>query len=216
MKPSKPGCRIVIPILALALAGVPSVAAHAEDFFSMMFHAFRNAVPERGLPPMSYGSDAPLQFPPRPYRQSVSSEGGGPAYCVRTCDGRYFPVAAAGNQSRAETCRSFCPASETKVFYGRTIDDAVSENGTDYSDLPNAFKYRSQLVAGCSCNGSDPVGLAKVDIRQDKTLRRGDLVATADGLKVVSGGVDRRGAELNFSPAPRSVRARFERSVALE
>jgi len=42
--------------------------------------------------------------------------GGGQAFCVRTCDGRYFPVTASDNASKVASCESFCPASETKLF----------------------------------------------------------------------------------------------------
>lgn len=208
-------CRIAGAVLAITLVLAPNVPARGEDFFSMMFRAFggRRAMPVPQLPPMSYGSEMPVEFPPR-YREASPS--GGAAYCVRTCDGRYFPIARAANQSPAETCKSFCPAAETRVYYGASIDDATSDKGRDYTDLPNAFKYRTELVAGCSCNGTDPVGLAKINIDDDKTLRRGDFVAAADGLKMVSGRSDRRGAELNFTPAPRSLRARFERSAAVE
>ncbi len=42
-------------------------------------------------------------------------------------------------------------------------------------------------------------------IEDDPTLRKGDLVAGADGLMVAGRSADRRGASLNFSPAPESV-----------
>ena len=120
---------------------------------------------------------------------------------MRTCDGRYFPIAASDNQSRAASCNSFCPASETKVVYGSNIDNAATETGKPYSELPNAFRYRNEIVAGCTCNGKDQVGLAPVKIENDPTLRKGDIVAGADGLMVAGRGADRRGASLNFSPA---------------
>jgi len=136
--------------------------------------------------------------------------GGGSAYCVRTCDGRYFPLTATGGQSRAEACKSFCPASDTKVVLGSDIDSATTENGKPYSELPNAFKYRTELVAGCTCNGKDPAGLAKINVEDDPTLRKGDIVSGPNGLMVASGSRS-RSAALNFSPAPKSVRAQFER-----
>ena len=46
------------------------------------------------------------------------------SYCVRTCDGRYFPVVARNGQSAAEACHNFCPAAETRVFRGSSIDNA--------------------------------------------------------------------------------------------
>ena len=58
-------------------------------------------------------------------RAMRGGDGGGQAFCVRTCDGRYFPVAASDKASRAASCNSFCPASETKVFYGSNIDNAA-------------------------------------------------------------------------------------------
>ena len=137
--------------------------------------------------------------------------GGGQAFCVRTCDGRYFPVAASDNASRAASCNSLCPASETKVFNGSSIDTALSDSGKPYSELPNAFRYRNELVSGCTCNGKDQVGLAPVRIENDPTLRKGDVVAGANGLLVAGRSADKRGAELNFSPASDKVRAKYGR-----
>jgi len=185
-------------------------AAQAEDFFSSLFRAFggHRAAPSYEQGPFNYAPEQP-QYSPR--RQAAS----GQAYCVRTCDGRYFPAPATANQSRAETCKSFCPATETRVFYGATIDDAASEGGKPYAELPTAYKFRSELVGGCSCNGTDPVGLARVNISDDRTLRRGDLVMQADGVKVATGRPDNRGASLELAPAPQSVRARLERRPGL-
>ena len=190
-----------------ALALVP--AAQAEDFLSALFGAFG------GRP---HGPSFPMPFAGGPMfpqvevpRQRVRSYGGVQAYCVRTCDGRYFPIAASDSQSRAATCNSFCPASETKVVYGGNIDDAATESGKPYSELPNAYRYRNEIVAGCTCNGKDQVGLAPVKIENDPTLRKGDLVAGANGLMVAGRGADRRGAALNFSPASKAVLSHYQR-----
>jgi uncharacterized protein DUF2865 len=192
---------------SLALVGATASLAHAEDFFSALFRAFGgHRQVESG--PLGYGNEQPAPFMPRRGE-------GGQAYCVRTCDGRYFPAPATANQSRAETCKSFCPASETRVFYGPSIDTAASDNGRPYSELTNAFKYRSELVAGCTCNGTDPVGLARIKIDDDKTIRRGDMVVASDGVKVATGRMDRVGASLDFTPAPAAVRARFQRNPAI-
>ncbi len=137
--------------------------------------------------------------------------GSGQAYCVRTCDGRYFPISASDRQSRAASCNSFCPASDTKLVYGGNIDSAVTESGKPYSELPNAFRYRNELVAGCTCNGKDEIGLAPVKIEDDPTLRKGDIVAGSDGLMVAGRGADKRGAALNFSPVSERIGARYRR-----
>jgi hypothetical protein len=97
------------------------------------------------------------------------------------------------------------------VVYGSNINSAATETGKPYSELPNAFRYRNELVAGCTCNGKDQIGLAPVKIENDPTLRRGDIVAGANGLMVSGRGADRRGASLNMSPVSPAVRARYER-----
>jgi hypothetical protein len=203
--------RLIALGAAVALcASAIAPAAQAEDFLSALFGAFGARRPEAPSMPLPFASESgplPLQNDGRP-RVAYS---GGQAYCVRTCDGRYFPISASDNQSRAASCNSFCPATETKVVYGSTIDNAAMENGKPYSELPNAFRYRNEIVAGCTCNGKDQFGLAPVKIENDPTLRKGDIVAGADGLMVASHGVDRRGASLNFSPVSEALRARYPR-----
>jgi hypothetical protein len=133
-----------------------------------------------------------------------SSLVGGRGFCVRTCDGRYFPLQAGG----AEMCRAMCPASPTMTFYGSAIGHAVAGNGARYSDLDTAFLYREQIVAGCTCNGKDAFGLARVDLASDPTLRDGDIVATSNGLMAYNTRT-RRGAETaSFTPVDLSRLAR--------
>jgi hypothetical protein len=84
-------------------------------------------------------------------------------------------------------CQAFCPASTTKVFFGSNIDGAASNTGERYADMENAFAYRKALKADCTCNGRDPAGLAPVDLTLDTSLRRGDVIATTNGLVAFSG-----------------------------
>ena len=206
---AKSGRRLVF-VAAACCALLPARAAQAEDFLSALFGAFGGGRSHAASIPLPFASEGSL-FAPQNDARSRAAYSGGQAYCVRSCDGRYFPIAASDSQSRAATCSSFCPASETKVVYGGTIDNAATESGKPYSELPNAFRYRNELVAGCTCNGKDQVGLAKVTIENDPTLRKGDIVAGSSGLMVVGRGADRRGASLNFSPASQTVRARYQR-----
>jgi hypothetical protein len=97
------------------------------------------------------------------------------------------------------------------VVYGGGIDNAATETGTPYSELPNAFRYRTEMVAGCTCNGKDQIGLAAVKIEDDPTLRKGDIVAGENGLLMVGRSADKRGASLNFSPVPERIRAKYAR-----
>ncbi|MFL6790104.1 MAG: DUF2865 domain-containing protein [Bradyrhizobium sp.] len=191
--------------VTLSSVAVVATAAQAQDFFSALFGGFG-----RGRPPM-------IRFPfpeeggPLVPQVERPRYVGGQAYCVRTCDGRYFPIAGSDNQSRAASCNSLCPASETRVVYGSGIDNAATEVGKPYSELPNAFRYRNELVAGCTCNGKDTVGLAPLKIEDDPTLRKGDIVAGKDGLLVAGRSADKRGAALNFSPVPNRIRAKYQR-----
>ena len=203
--------RLALAAAAVLCASALAPAAQAQDFFSALFGGFgRSRAPQIDLPFAGEGGPFAPQGEARP-----RGHGGGQAYCVRSCDGRYFPVNGPDKQSRAEACNSFCPASDTKLVYGSSIDAAATETGKPYSELPNAFRYREELVAGCTCNGKDQLGLAPVKLEDDPTLRRGDLVAGADGLMVVGRGADKRGAALNFSPASDRVQARYQRVPVL-
>jgi hypothetical protein len=206
-------------LAALALTSL----AQAQDFFGLFGgFGYRSRPPmtpywyrPQGPTPQRYGSEGQMDVPEgevlvRPRRAySYSGSGGSLAYCVRTCDGRYFPITSSG--TKAASCSGFCPAAETRVAYGSSIDDAVTESGKPYSELPNAYRYRDELVKGCTCNGKDPTGLARVKIEDDPTLRRGDIVAGSSGLMIAGRGADRRGASLHLLPAPRSIRSHYQR-----
>ena len=197
------GAAAVFAVATLGLALTPP--AQAEDFFSALFGGFRGrSAPEIRMPFST--DDMPRYDAPR----QRAAYGGGTAYCVRGCDGRYFPAQGNDAESKAQSCKSFCPTSETSLVYGSNIDNAATEAGKSYSDLPNAFRYRNEIVAGCTCNGKDATGLASLKAEDDPTLRKGDIVAGADGLVVASRNAnDRRGVAMNFSPLPESIRAKF-------
>src|SRR6266436_2252019 len=199
--------RFVSGIAVVLVASCLPPTAQAQDFFSQLFGGLgaRLRAPSQIMSP--FGNEAP---PPSQAPRARAGYGGGQAWCVRTCDGRYFPVAGPDNQSRAASCNSFCPASETKLIYGSEIDNAATETGRPYSELPNAFRYRKEIVTGCTCNGKDPVGLAAISVENDPTLRKGDIVAGPNGLVVAGHGADKR-ASMNFSPASESVQARYRR-----
>lgn len=197
------GTAAFVTIASLGLALTPS--AHAEDFFSALFGGFRMRPPPEIRIPFP-NDDMPRYDAPR----QRASYGGGAAYCVRGCDGRYFPAQGNDAESKAQSCKSFCPASETSLVYGSNIDDATTDSGKPYSDLPNAFRYRNEIVSGCTCNGKAPVGLASLKAEDDPTLRKGDIVAGSNGLVVANRNAnDGRGVAMNFSPLPDKIRAKF-------
>jgi hypothetical protein len=188
-------------------AAILAVPAQAGDFFSNLFGAFgaRPTAPRQQMS-LPYGDEGPQ---PAEAPRARVAYGGGQAWCVRTCDGRHFPLSGNDAQSRAASCNSLCPASQTEIVYGNDIDRAVTATGRPYSELPNAFKYRSEMVAGCTCNGKDQAGLAPVSIDRDPTLRKGDIVAGADGLMIAYPAPGKH-AELNFTPVPPTTQARMQ------
>src|SRR6476661_821648 len=175
-------------MLVVALAGAVAVAprmASAGSLFDLFFGG--NQKQQKGSTLANFfadpfGLNQQPAAPPRPV-----TSGSGPAFCVRSCDGRYFPLTSRGNASPVQLCQAFCPASTTKVFFGSTIDNASSAGGQRYADSENAYAYRKALRADCTCNGRDTAGLASVDLMLDTSLRPGDVIATTDGLVAYSG-----------------------------
>ena len=111
---------------AAAVLAVASQApsAQAQDFFSNFFGGFgRPRVPAVQVP----YDDGFQQAQPRPRYGS----GGGQAYCVRTCDGRYFPISSS---DRA------CPSR-----YLRRIASSVSTTASSIS---------CRILATCSFSGA--------------------------------------------------------------
>ncbi len=165
------------------LAALACWSAHAQEYSyeNMMGTAITTARSPSAIPILAYGENPRVQFPPRLSTNSRRTETTGTAaYCVRSCDGRYFPAPNTDNKSMAEGCKNLCPTTETLVYHGNSIDSASSEKGKPYS-----FRYRKELVTGCTCNGKGSTGLASIKLEDDKTLRRGDMVATAEGLQAV-------------------------------
>jgi hypothetical protein len=198
----------LLAALTLALAA-PAGTASAGDFFQSLFGGFQRQ--QTSVPPQA-SAYAPVREPSRTFERehgqsapaAAYTGGGGTAYCVRLCDGRYFPIRHHAGASQAELCHSFCPASKTMVFHGSRIDHARAANGTRYADLANAFAYRDRVTSDCTCNGRDGLGLARIDPANDPTLRKGDIVATRDGLATFSG---RQSASAEFTPIDPSTSA---------
>lgn len=125
---------------------------------------------------MSTTADAPGRITPRaantwiapgmPLRRPIADEGdddeprAAPVYrtlCVRTCDGYYFPISNATSAARlagdAQACQAQC--SGGRLFVHRVVGEGVEQmvdlQGKPYTQLPNAFLYRTQYVNDCKC-----------------------------------------------------------------
>jgi hypothetical protein len=186
---------ILLVAAAVGLGGAAAPAS-AEGFFESLFGGFRRHLPAPRPPASPFGDP----FAPFGHRRGgeVAAFGHGTIYCVRTCDGRYFPLQRHAGVTPADACRSFCPTAKTMVFSGGRIDTAVAQNGARYAELANAFLYRDRVVDGCTCNGKDRLGLARVDATTDPTLRPGDIVATNEGLVTYS--IDGRTKTAEYTP----------------
>jgi uncharacterized protein DUF2865 len=188
--------------LGVSMAATLLPQPASAGFFDRLFGDIRRAVEPAPRAPSSALSDPftslANHFNPSS-REQLRADNSGPAkaFCVRTCDGHFFPVTASAGQSAAESCRSFCPATETKLYGGSNIDTAAASDGGRYADLPNAFVYRKALVNGCTCNGKNSFGLARLDATNDPTLRQGDIVATRTGLAAYTGTANNAA---NFTP----------------
>lgn len=175
----------------------------SAGFLDRLFGDVRRAVeglraPSAALPFVDPFTSLSNHFNPSA-REQLRADNSGPsrAFCVRTCDGHFFPVQANASMTAAESCRSFCPASETRLYGGSNIDTAAASDGSRYADLPNAFVYRKAMVAGCTCNGKNAFGLARLEAGNDPTLRQGDIVATKTGLVAFTGASN---SVANFTP----------------
>jgi hypothetical protein len=180
---SRTGVWVCALVATLALSSVPASAG----FFDFLFGGSRQSRPPEP-PPAAMERPAPRMDVPRGERYGGTepriSGGSGVAtsYCVRLCDGRYFPIQRSSTTQAAQLCSALCPAAPTKVFFGSEIARATARDGKQYDDLDNAFVYRQKTVDNCTCNGRSPYGLATLAPAQDPTLRPGDLVATTEGL----------------------------------
>jgi hypothetical protein len=160
------------------------VPTHARGFFDSLFGGPGGAV---GVAP------APPESPRVPESQEVPQVSTYRTLCVRTCDGFYFPISFATVAGRFQdderTCQRLCPSSEVILFAhrnpGEDVSQAVSLTGKRYTSLPNAFRYRQEYNASCSCKRPDQTWAQALG-RTDSTLERGDIVVTEERSKAMA------------------------------
>jgi hypothetical protein len=193
-------------IAGLALTAVPAPAS-AQNLFDFFFNSAR-----RPSPPPNVTAYADPQSDALSAKPADPDSGPAVSYCVRLCDGRFFPIQRSA-ATPVEVCNSFCPSAKTKIFSGGSIDHAAARDGTRYADLANAFVYRNKVVPGCSCNGKDAFGLVNMKAAEDPTLHQGDVVATEDGF-VAYNGTHKRGADFTPINSASGVSAESRRQLA--
>jgi Protein of unknown function (DUF2865) len=199
-RPWTGGLAVAGVLAAVVLLLTPGAAS--AGILDFLFGGFQQ--PQAPSPPGSY-AEPPAGSPSRRAPDGTREDGGGGgggggryvAYCVRLCDGHHFPLEHVGAATPVETCRAMCPAAKTKVFFGSGIERSAARDGQRYSDLESAYVYRDHLVANCTCNGRDALGLAPFEATSDPTLRAGDIVVTKNGPLAYNG---RSGQAATFTP----------------
>jgi Protein of unknown function (DUF2865) len=147
---------------------------------------------------------------PAPTRSEIGT-GGRVTYCVRTCDGFYFPIGTGSGSDTADAaaCNRLCPTAETKIYTGQIggdIDVArARDSGKRYTALGQAFSYRKSLDKACSCTANGYGIATDFSVYRDGSLRVGDIVMTGKGMKVFNGG-NFPYREANFTAISRSDR----------
>ena len=183
---------ILTAAFAFSFGPLSSTPAEAQVYYSI-YGGYRNTPPapyrddRRSASPFSdfFGS----LFGRSTYDDEEKKPDAFAHHCVRTCDGKFFPVSRGGRKdiSLDKLCSAMCPAAQTKIFSGRGIDHATANDGQRYSAIPNAFAYRTKIVDNCSCNGRDPFGVVNVPLEEDLTLEGGDLVVRETGFNIYRG-----------------------------
>lgn len=222
---TRPGSRLSLFLLAFWLASAPTPLA-AEGLLEFLFG------PEPTAQPAPRPRDAP---PPRRARvqgdlrfarpregaggNAFSSDPSAGGFCVRTCDGYYFPLIKSTRATRQQSCELACPSAQMEIFDGATIETARNRKGQRYSALPRAFAFRDKAAGACACN--DPQ-TAQADLersaRNDPTLQSGDVVVETEGAFVYRGTQLVPLSNASFvSPALRDrLRAMLRRRPAME
>ena len=140
----------MMAIAAAVLAGAVAVtprAASAEGLFDFLFSGAPKQQRQAPAQANFFADPFGLNSQPAPQPRQVAS-GSGPAFCVRSCDGKYFALMR-GNASPVQMCQAFCPASATKVFYGSSIDGAyrLPASAMPTARTPSPFARRCAPTA---------------------------------------------------------------------
>ncbi len=142
---------------------------------------------------------------PEPAKTAETDSMSGGGYCVRACDGYYFPLIKLSRISGQRSCELACPSARVQLYEGASIEQARNAKGQRYSALPAAFSFRDKLTAQCGCN--DPAASRDHYLalsRRDPTLQNGDIVVGEKGALIYS-----RSSLVSVRHASRQIRARL-------
>jgi hypothetical protein len=132
----------------------------------------------------------------QPITDATQYDQGTRTVCVRLCDGYSFPVGALDGRrdigAHEAICSGLCPGAPTELYVlgsGATdISEALSaRRNRAYAALPVALRFSSKREKTCSCRAPNQSHLSLVSLRRDFTLRKGDAIMTAKGIRVFKG-----------------------------
>jgi hypothetical protein len=144
------------------------------------------------------------------------------AVCVRLCDGAFFPMTSSARPGASlgqeEMCQMQCPGAEVALYRMRDdqIENAVSVDGSPYTALPNALRFRQRFDAACTCRPRTGSWAEAFSQRQDPTLRTGDQVISADQARLLSTPADQRQAVREEMAAEQRARREAERQARVD
>lgn len=117
-----------------------------------------------------------------------ASWGNGTEFCVRTCDGYFFPLIKSAQQTKQASCEYACPSAPVAYYHGSSIETARNLSGEKYTSLPTAFKFREKVSAGCTCHPPEESQQHSLKIvKNDPTAHSGDIVVEQKGAFVYQG-----------------------------
>lgn len=99
-------------------------------------------------------------------------------WCVRLCDGFYYPINNLTTRDKLADddmkCQSSC-SSESRLFFntivGYKAQPLTDMSGNSYTSLPTAFAYRSKINPSCTCRAATSAPPATA--RQDASVSAG-------------------------------------------
>jgi len=204
--------RNVLALIAAAAALMISAQVQAQDFFDALFGP-TSPSPQRGVgggysyPATSEGAGlhagrswkrraenrraGPKSGSKKMLTTGVSTDAEasrGNGFCVRTCDGYYFPLIKSGHATKQQLCEHACPSAPMAVYEGSTIETAQNLVGEKYTSLSVAFSFRDKTTQKCSCNPPEHTQSFSMRILgEDPSLRTGDIVFGDHGAFVYQG-----------------------------
>lgn len=175
---------------------VPATGPSGGGFnlFGLFGGGRRRETPEITVRPADPRLERPRDNAEQARSDSGENVGGPRAYCVRTCDGFFFPMgpttSGAARDTQQASCDALCPGAETVLYSVArqgTIEDATNARGQPYTALRTAFRFRQSVERTCSCQANATQGLARLPVTHDPTLRPGDVVVTEEGARIFRG-----------------------------